>query len=253
MPKILIVVTSTDEYENAGYRTGLWLGELTHFWDVCEEAGIRMDIASPLGGKVPIDPESLLMTELGESLGIKSAVAKRYEDRGFMNLLASVKPLSEVNPANYEGIYLTGGHGVMFDFDDPILSGLITAFYKTNKIVAAVCHGPCGLLNAKLESGEYVIKGKKVTGFSWQEEILAKRDKAVPYSLEDQLTNRGAEYSKGLAPFTTHLVEDDNLITGQNPNSARAVAEAVARKLNMLTESTPTPEIILRTSGPAMA
>ena len=237
MSKILIVVTSVDEYQKVGYRTGLWLGELTHFFDVTEEAGHLMDIASPKGGVVPIDSESLLISEVGEALGLHTAVLKRYEDRQFMNLLRHSLAVSDISHQSYDAIYLTGGHGVMFDFREEPLPALIREFYETGKLVSAVCHGPCGLLDVKLTNGEMLLANKKATGFSWQEEIAAKRDHAVPYSLEESMKARGADYSKAALPFGTHVVEDGNLITGQNPGSAKAVGEAVVKRLQAVKEA----------------
>ena len=230
--KVLIVVSNTAEFEKVGYRTGLWLSELTHFWDVLEKAGLSMDIASPAGGYVPIDPESLLMPELIQMTGLKDAVNKRYEDRAFMNQLKNTQSVADADVDQYDAIYLTGGHGVMFDFaNNEPLTQLIAEFYENNKIVAAVCHGPCGLLNVKLSNGNYLIKDKKLTGFSWKEEQLAKRDHAVPFRLQDELTQRGAHYEKALIPFTENVVEDGLLITGQNPKSAHAVGQAVLSRL----------------------
>lgn len=231
--RILIIVSNTQEYEKVGYRTGLWLSELTHFWDVAETAGFSMDIASPRGGFVPIDPESLLMPELIQMTGFKDAVNKRYEDRAFMNLLQNTASINDVKADDYAAIYLTGGHGVMFDFtDDTNLAKLIAQFYENNKIVAAVCHGPCGLLNVKLSNGKSLIDGKTLTGFSWKEEELAKRDQAVPFNLEQALSDKGAIYKKALIPFTEKVVEDGLLITGQNPKSAHAVGQAVVKRLS---------------------
>ena len=233
--KILIIVTNADQFEKVGFRTGLWLSELTHFWDVAEEAGYQMDIASPSGGKVPLDPESLIFTELGDAVGVKGKVAKRYEDSDFMNRLNETPSVSNVDCASYDAIYLTGGHGVMFDFTDCApLADLVAEFYESGKIVSAVCHGPCGLLDVRLGSGEHLVKGKAVTGFSWPEEKVAKRDHAVPFSLEEELKKRGAAYSKALVPFNTHVVEDGHLITGQNPKSAHAVGKAVVKTLGQL-------------------
>jgi putative intracellular protease/amidase len=229
--RLLIVVTNVGEYKKVGYRTGLWLSELTHFWDVADEAGFDVDLASPKGGYVPIDPESLITTELGAAIGVKGSVHKHYEDRSFMDLLQSTRAAIEVDPANYDAIYLTGGHGVMFDFQYEALAKLTAAFYDSGKVVAAVCHGPCGLLDAKIAGDKHLLEGKKVTGFSWKEEQLVKRDRAVPFSLEEALMKRGAQYEVAALPFISHVVEDGLLITGQNPASARGVAEAVVRKL----------------------
>lgn len=231
MAKVLIIATSVDEYEKVGYRTGLWLGELTHFWDIGEESGIAMDIASPRGGKIPIDPESLMISEIGESIGVESTVLKRYSDREFMNRLQNTKKLSEVKAEDYDAIYLTGGHGVMFDFREHELAHLVARFHELGKIVSAVCHGLAGLLEVRLGDGTYMIAGKNITGFSWQEEGLAKRDQAVPYNLEEELQQRGANYTKAAIPFGAHIVEDGKLITGQNPNSAKGVGEAVMKQL----------------------
>ena len=120
----------------------------------------------------------------------------------------------------------------MFDFpQSQPLAELTAKFYETGKIVSAVCHGPCGLLEVNLSNGQPLVKGKDVTGFSWTEEVVAKRDHAVPFSLEEELKKRGGRYSKALIPFKSYVVEDGLLITGQNPGSAYAVGQAVVRKL----------------------
>jgi putative intracellular protease/amidase len=229
------MVTNVGEFEKVGMRTGLWLGELTHFWRVAEEAGYEMDIASPSGGHVPLDPESLIFTGLRDAIGLKDDLARRYEDRDFMNLLNTTLKISDADSAAYDAIYMAGGHGVMFDFPEcDALASLTAEFYESGKVVSAVCHGPCGLLNVKLSNGDYLIDGKDVTGFSWNEEIAAKRDHAVPFNLEDELRRRGGRYSKALVPFKAHVVEDDRLITGQNPQSPRPVGKAVVRKLEAM-------------------
>lgn len=225
--RILVVVTNVDEYRKAGMRTGLWLGELTHFWDVAEGYGFDMDIASPSGGKVPIDPESLSHEVLAE-LG----TGERYEDREFMDLLEDSKRISDIDIEDYDAIYLTGGHGVMFDFpQSPQLENLMARFYETGRVVSTVCHGATGLLNVTLSDGKPLVRGKRVTGFSWPEEELAHRAQAVPYSLQEELKKLGADYSTARKPFESYVVEEGNLITGQNPGSARDVAEAVIRQL----------------------
>lgn len=225
--RILIVVTNVGEYEKVGYRTGLWLGELTHFWDVAEKAGFAMDIASPAGGYVPIDPESLAASVVKEG-----GTDERYRDRVFMDRLQNTRKVSEADPANYDAIYMTGGHGVCFDFPrSEALATQTAAFWQAGKIVSAVCHGPAGLLEVRLPGGEPLIQGKKLTGFSWAEEGKVGRDDAVPYNLEEELKKRGADYSKAWLAFGSHVVEDGNLITGQNPASAAAVGEAVVKRL----------------------
>ena len=232
--RILVVATNVDQYQKVGFRTGLWLSELTHFWDVAEEAGHTLQLASPSGGMIPIDPESLMLSELARSAGMRSSVFKRYEDRIFMDLLNDTVNVASVDPGEFDAIYLTGGHGVMFDFPgcEP-LARLIAAMYEQGRVVAAVCHGPAGLLDVRLGNGELLVQGKRVTGFSWNEEIMAKRDFAVPFGLEQELGKRGAQYSKAMLPFVPYVVEDGRLITGQNPGSAYGVAKAVLRTLQL--------------------
>jgi putative intracellular protease/amidase len=228
--RILVIVTNVGEYEKVGYRTGLWLGELTHFLDAVEPAGFHCDFASPKGGYVPIDPESLMIQELRHASGLGGAVHTRYEDRAFMDRLKDMMKVADADATDYDAIYMTGGHGVCFDFTDPDLAALTARFWEAGKVVSAVCHGPAGLLEVKV-GGEYLVKGKDLTGFSWTEEGLAKRDKAVPYNLEDELKNRGAKYGKGTLPFVSHVVVDGRLITGQNPASAAAVGEALVKAI----------------------
>ncbi|MAQ15569.1 MAG: type 1 glutamine amidotransferase domain-containing protein [Sandaracinus sp.] len=229
--RILCVVTNAGEYQAVGFRTGLWLGELTHFVDVAEEAGFVCDIASPAGGFVPIDPESLMMPKAADAVGFESAVQKRYRDRGFMDRLQDTMPVSEADPARYGAIYLAGGHGTMFDFTSDALAEVVGAFWDAGKIVSAVCHGPAGLLEARDAAGKPIVGGRRVTGFSWREEGLAERQEAVPFNLEERLEEAGADYSKAALPFIEHVVEDERLITGQNPKSATAVAKAVLAHL----------------------
>ena len=225
--RILIIVTNVGEYEKVGYRTGLWLGELTHFWDIAEKAGFQMDIASPAGGYVPIDPESLAVSVLKDG-----KTDKRYEDRTFMDRLVDTLKVDATRADDYDAIYMTGGHGVCFDFPkSSALAKLSATLYEAGKVVSAVCHGPAGLLEVKLSSGEYLIAGRNVTGFSWNEEVKVGRDEAVPYNLEEELQKRGANYDKAWMAFSAHVVEDGLLITGQNPASAAGVGEAVVKKL----------------------
>lgn len=228
---ILIVVTNVDQYDRVGFRTGLWLGELTHFWDAVEGQGFRSEIASPSGGWVPLDPQSLMMPELGHNSRLGGDVTNHYRDKQFMDRLNNTLRLADVSAADYDAIYLAGGHGTMWDFRSPDLARLLTEFYESSKIVSAVCHGPVGFLDAKLSDGRWLVQDKDLTAFSWAEEKADNRDDVVPFNLEEELKGRGARYTKALVPFGKHVVEDGLLITGQNPASARGVGEAVARRL----------------------
>jgi putative intracellular protease/amidase len=186
-----------------------------------------MYIASPAGGYIPIDPESLALAVLEQG-----GTNKRYQDRAYMDLLKNTMKVADADSAQYDAIYMTGGHGVCFDFPRSVeLAKFTAAFYESGKVVSAVCHGPAGLLEVKLSGGDYLISGKNVTGFSWAEEVKAGREQAVPYNLEEELQKRGARYGKAFFAFSSHVVEDGLLITGQNPASAEAVGKAVIKKL----------------------
>ncbi|HIW30933.1 MAG TPA: type 1 glutamine amidotransferase domain-containing protein [Candidatus Luteococcus avicola] len=223
--RVLAVATSVGEYKKVGYRTGLWLSELTHFWDVLTEAGYEIDLATPMGGDVPLDPEGLTPITLAGS------TRKHYQDRAFMDHLRDTRNLDDVVADDYDAIYLTGGHGTMFDFAvDERLAELVGEVAQAQRVVSAVCHGPAGLLNAKVD-GQPLLAGKNVTGFSMLEEKLAQRADAIPFSLEDRLRDAGATYEKAPLPMTPHVVTDGRLVTGQNPVSAKAVGRAVVELL----------------------
>lgn len=120
----------------------------------------------------------------------------------------------------------------MYDFlDNPGLQGITREIYERGGVVASVCHGYCGLLNTRLSDGSYLIAGKKMTGFAWQEEVLARVNSLVPYNAEQLAKERGALYEKARLPFVSYTVVDGNLVTGQNPGSAKETAEKVAALL----------------------
>lgn len=226
MLKILIVVTNINAYASGNLETGLWLSELTHLYQAAKEKGYEITIASPNGGNVPIDPESLKPLMLDK-------ISKGYwNDTSFRELLKNSKSLANVADQEFEMVYLAGGHGTMYDFpDDTVMQTIIRKQYESGKMVAAICHGVGGLLNVKLSNGEYLIKGKKLTGFNWLEESLAGRKKEVPFNLEAGLKERGADYKKTFIPMTSKVVVDGNLITGQNPFSSKETAKVVMKEL----------------------
>ena len=226
--RILDVVTNVSHFDDPSEPTGLWLSELTHAYDVFAEAGYEQTIISPKGGPVPLEPRSLKFPFYD-----KSAKAWKADDNK-MALLADTASPDEVDAANYDAIYLTGGHAVMFDFPDSQGLQRITRdlFERDDAIVSTVCHGYCGLLNTTLSDGSLLVSGRKLTGFAWSEEVLARVNKLVPYNVEDEMKKRGARYQKGLIPFTSHVVVDGRLVTGQNPGSAKATAKKVVSLLS---------------------
>jgi putative intracellular protease/amidase len=222
--KILVVLTSIEKYPNMNRATGLWLGEAVHFVKEVEEAGYEVDYVSPKGGYTPIDPHSLAMAD--------STDWEWYQRKEFMNRLGTTLKASEVKPDEYVAIYYTGGHGVIWDFpENEELQAISRKIYEKGGFVSSVCHGAVGLLNIKLSNGSVLVKGKKVTGFSNEEEKLAELDKFVPFLTESELVARGAMYKKADKPWTPFAIEDTRLITGQNPASGGAVADLLIAAL----------------------
>ncbi len=220
------MVTNVSLYASGHFKTGLWLSELTHIYHAAKEKGYDITIASPQGGNVPIDPESL------QYFTLDKVSATYWNDISFRELLNNSHHVSEVADEQYDLVYLAGGHGTMYDFpDDVLMQSVIRKQYESGKMVGAICHGVGGLLNVKLSNGEYLIKGKTMTGFDWFEETLARRKKEVPFNLEAAIKERGADLKKAFIPMTSHVVVDGNLITGQNPFSSKEMAKVVIEQL----------------------
>lgn len=224
--RILHVVSNVAHYADPADPTGLWLSELTHAYDLFAAKGYAQRIVSPKGGVTPLEPRSLKWPN-------RDASAKAWlADDAHRALLANTAKPGDIDPADFDAIYFTGGHAVMWDFpDDAGLQRLTRAIYERGGIVASVCHGYCGLLNTTLSDGSLLVAGRRLTGFSWREEILAGVAKKMPYNAEEQMKRRGARYEKALLPFVPKVVVDDRLVTGQNPQSAKATALRVAELL----------------------
>ncbi|NIE77901.1 type 1 glutamine amidotransferase domain-containing protein [Pantoea sp. Ap-967] len=222
--KILVVVTNTAKYPSLKRATGLWLGEAVHFVEPVQKAGYAVDFVSPNGGYVPIDPHSLQMAP--------DLDWQWYDDQAFMSRLGATLSPGRVKAEDYDAIYYTGGHGVMFDFpDNAPLQELARKIFERNGIVAAVCHGVAGLLNIKLSDNSLLLKDRQVTGFSNTEEKLIELDKVVPFLTENELVARGGHYSKDDDPWKPFVVGDGRLFTGQNPASTGVLAERVLQAL----------------------
>jgi len=220
--RILHVVSNVAHYADPTQPTGLWLSELTHAYDVFGMKGYEQTIMSPKGGVSPLEPRALKWPLLDAS-------AKAWlDDPNRMALLQSTARPDEIDPNNFDAIYFTGGHAVMWDFPDSEgLQRITRAIWEKGGIVSAVCHGYCGLLNTRLSDGRLLVAGKRLTGFSWTEEVLARVAKKMPYNAEAEMKARGALYEKAFLPFVSYAVADGRLVTGQNPWSAKATAEKV--------------------------
>ncbi|MDF0531228.1 type 1 glutamine amidotransferase domain-containing protein [Tsukamurella sp. 8F] len=224
--RILNVVTNVGHYDDPDHPTGLWLSELTHAWHVFEGRGFEQVIVSPAGGKSPLEPRSLKFPNYDKSAKDWHADPER------MALLENTVSPDQVDSADFDAIFFTGGHAVMYDFPGSEgLQRISREIFERGGIVSSVCHGYCGLLDTKLSDGSYLVAGRKVTGFAWQEEVLARVNKLVPYNAEEEMKKRGALYEKAKLPFVSYAVVDGNLVTGQNPGSAKETAEKVAALL----------------------
>lgn len=224
MSKVLCVVTSHGVKGSTGEQTGFWLSELTHPLEKMHNAGIETELASIKGGTPPIDKNSM---DLSDEVN-----AKYWNDEKFQEQYKNTIKLSDVNYKDYDGIFFAGGHGAMWDFpDSEDVNKISSAIYENGGFVAAVCHGPAALVNIKLSDGSYLVSGKKVTGFTDDEEREIKFEEYVPFLLETELRKRGGIF-QAKANWTTNVVSDKRLITGQNPGSAAEVGEAIVKLIN---------------------
>ncbi len=225
MKKVLFVVTSHDKLGDTGEKTGFWIEELVAPYYELSDNGVQIDIASPLGGQPPIDPKSADPSSVTED-------TKRFDnDTALQSKLKQTLKLADVKQGDYDAVFYPGGHGPLWDLaNDKNSIALIESFYMNNKPVAFVCHAPGVLKDVKV-NGDYLVKGKKVTGFTNSEEEAVGLTKVVPFLLEDVLKSNGGIYSK-TADWNPYAVEDGLLITGQNPASSKLVAEKLLKQLN---------------------
>lgn len=222
--RALIVCTTHTDYPTKSHKTGLWLSEATHFYDELADRKLPYDIASPNGGPVPIDEKSLERRD--------TVNEKWHNDPTFRQKLDNSIRLEDVNPANYQILFIAGGHGAMWDcFDNETLTRIARKIYETGGMVSAVGHGVSGLLNVTLSDGSFLVTNRQITGFSNIEEKLVRLDDEIPFSLEDALRSKKALYSKSMIPFLPYIEVDERLVTGQNPLSARKVGRKVMEEM----------------------
>ncbi|MCZ4245071.1 type 1 glutamine amidotransferase domain-containing protein [Pedobacter punctiformis] len=223
--RILFVLTSVDEVKATGHKTGVWIEEFAAPYYLMLNHGLEITLATPKGGKAPIDPKSLLPDFS------TADVQKFTADKEAINRLNHTLKLADLNINDYDAVYYPGGHGPMWDLPENKLSiNIIETFYAKGKPVALVCHAPAALQNVKAPNGEPLVKGKKISAFTNTEEVAGKSTAETPYSLEDMLKEKGADYvrTEDWKPFA---IADGNLITGQNPASAELVGKKILEAL----------------------
>ncbi|MFD1019884.1 type 1 glutamine amidotransferase domain-containing protein [Thalassobacillus hwangdonensis] len=216
--RVLMVVTNHTKLTEE-QQTGLWLEEYAVPYKAFKDEGFEVKVTSIEGGEVPLDPNSIPDEEVQEW-------AKAQEE------LKNTAKLSKEDAEGFDGIFLPGGHGTMFDFpDNETLQYVLQQHAEQGNVIGSVCHGPSGLVYARYEDGTPIVKGKNVTGFADSEEIGMGLEQHMPFMLETELRNKGANYSKG-EDWSSYAVRDGNLITGQNPMSSESVAKKMVGALN---------------------
>lgn len=225
MKKVLFVLTSHEDLGTTGEKTGFWIEEFAAPYYLLKDKGIDITIASPKGGQPPIDPKSALPD-------YETPATLRFnKDEDTRSILAKTLQLESVSQADYDAIFYPGGHGPLWDLaEDKNSIALIEDFYSKGKPVSAVCHAPAVFKHTKNTDGTPLVKGKKVTGFSNTEEDAVQLSAVVPFLVEDMLKEKGGIYSKG-EDWASYVLEDGQLITGQNPASSELVAEMLLKRL----------------------
>jgi putative intracellular protease/amidase len=215
--RVLLALTSQDRLGEDGGPTGYYLPEAAHPWKVFTDAGYEVDFVSVAGGKPPMighDQADVVQNDF-------------LADATMQQKLQSTPTAADVKAGDFAAVLYVGGHGTMWDFPDETgLGDLAREIYETGGVVAAVCHGPAGLVNVKLSSGEYLVDGKEFAGFTNDEEDAVGMTEVVPFLLQDKLEERGGRHIKK-PNFQPCVVVSERLVTGQNPASAKGVADAV--------------------------
>lgn len=223
--KFLMVLTSHDKLGDTGKKTGFWLEEFAAPYYIFKDANVDITLASPNGGQPPLDPKS-------DEPDFQTEATKRFKgDVDAQATLANTLKLSDIDPDNFDAVFYPGGHGPLWDLaEDRDSIDLIESMYAAGKPIAAVCHAPAVLRNAKAPDGEPLVKGKSVTGFSNSEEDAVQLSEIVPFLVETDLKLKGANYSKA-DDWQAYVITDGNLITGQNPASSELTAKTILERI----------------------
>lgn len=222
---ILMVLTSHDRLGDTGKKTGFWLEEFAAPYYVFKDAGATLTLASPSGGQPPLDPKS-------DAPEAQTPATERFRnDPDAQKALAQTRPLADVREDEFDAVFYPGGHGPLWDLaEDSASIDLLEAFDRADKPMGLVCHAPAALRRVRDADGQPLVQGRSVTGFSNSEEAGVELTDVVPFLLEDEMRKLGAIYEKG-PDWSSHVVIDRQLVTGQNPASSEAAAKALVRLL----------------------
>ncbi|TBW30243.1 type 1 glutamine amidotransferase domain-containing protein [Gramella sp. KN1008] len=224
--KVLFVLTSHDKLGDTGNKTGFWVEEFASPYYKLLDKGVDITVASPKGGKAPIDPNS-------DTEDAQTEDTRRFhKDEAAQKVINNTKVLSDMKAEDFDAVFYPGGHGPLWDLSqDRDSISLIESFNAANKPIGFVCHAPAALKNVKRKDGEPLVKGKKVTGFTNSEEEAVQLTDVVPFLVEDMLKENGGIYSKA-GDWEEYVLVDGNLVTGQNPASSGPAAEKLLGMLN---------------------
>lgn len=223
--KILLVLTSHNILGDTGRPTGFWLEEFTAPYYAFKDAGVEVTVTSPKGGHPPIDPRS------DDPNNQTDTMLRFKKDPETQKVLANSVKLADVKAGDYDSVFYAGGHGPMWDLtNDPISIKLIEDMYNAGKPVAAVCHGPC-VFRKVTYKGDSIVKGKRVTCFTNDEEEAVQLTKVMPFLVEDELKRLGGRFEK-VPNWEVFTIVDGNLITGQNPASSGPAARELLKVLH---------------------
>jgi len=223
--KVLMVLTSHDQLGNTGRKTGFWLEELAAPYYVFKDAGAQITLASPKGGRPPLDPKS-------NEPSFQTDITRRFEkDADAEARLARTVRLESVNQADFDTVFYPGGHGPMWDLvEDKNSIKLLESFVAAGKTFAVVCHSTGALRQVRTPDGKRFVEGKTVTGFTNGEEEAVELTKVVPFLVEDEMLRLDATFSK-VKNWGVHVIADGRLITGQNPASSGPAARLLIETL----------------------
>ncbi len=229
MPKALFILTSHDTLGDTGKPTGFYWEELAAPYWILSDAGWQIELASIKGGKPPADPSS------AEGDAMTDEVRRLLADEAVMNKLENTTKVEDVEVSGCDIVFLPGGHGTMWDLpNSKALGDLLGRAFDKGAVVGAVCHGPAGLLSARLASGDPLVHGRRVAGFTNSEEDAVGLSDVVPFMLEDQLQAQGGHHQKG-PDWQPFAIADGNLVTGQNPASSAEVARLMLKAADLPT------------------
>ncbi|MDQ0159425.1 type 1 glutamine amidotransferase domain-containing protein [Alkalibacillus salilacus] len=222
MANSILMILTNHETITEDHKTGLWLEEFAVPYLKFLEQGYDVKVTSVVGGKVPLDPNS---------------IEDRPEWKAAETALENTEQLSKADANAFDGIFLPGGHGTMFDLpDNETLQYVLQQYAEKDKVIGSVCHGPAGLVNVTYEDGTPIVKGKNLTAFTDEEEKEMQLDEYMPFMLESKLREQGANFERG-DKWSDYSVRDHNIITGQNPQSSGSTADRFIRAIEAQTVS----------------